>query len=105
LLQIGELVDGWESDQELKHLFVSKDIELVKKLSVIINKSKKRENELNNVTDKLNAEVEELAKYLNKMIGNLEATDLFDPKKTNVEAEKWLKLAVSREKTLIENKI
>ena len=84
----------------MEHVFVAEDVELVRKLAVLLNKSKQRENDVDTVADKLYKEVEELGSYLSLMIGNIESSELFSDTKSILQ-EALSKPDASRQQTLL----
>lgn len=72
------MVEGWENDQDLEEIFVAKDRDLVRKLSVVLKKSKRRERDIDKIADKLQMEIDMQTEYLEAMIGNIEKSEMFD---------------------------
>ena len=56
----------------MEKLFEVEDLELVNKLTSLLNLTNNRESKVSNVTEKLYSELENMSKQLRKMIGKIE---------------------------------
>ncbi len=72
------LIEGWEDDKDLGDVFVEKDQDLVKKLAVVLNRTKKREKDVDLIAEKLQVEIDMQTSYIEKMVGKVERSEMFD---------------------------
>ncbi len=72
------LVEGWADDKDLGEMFVEKDQELVRRLAVVLKRTKKRERDVDLIAEKLQIEIDVQSSYIDKMIGNIESSEMFD---------------------------
>ncbi len=72
------LVEGWEDDKDLGEMFVEKDQELVRRLAVVLKRTKKRERDVDLIAEKLQIEINMQSSYIDKMIGSIETSEMFD---------------------------
>lgn len=56
----------------MEKLFEVEDLELVDKLTSLLNLTNNRESKVSNVTDRLYSELENMSRQLKKMIGKIE---------------------------------
>lgn len=73
-----ELVEGWQNDQDLETMFVANDKDLILKLAQILTKSQRRERDVEAISDKLYREIELQTDYLDKLMGNVARSEMFD---------------------------
>ena len=73
-----QLLEGWKNDQDLETMFVAKDRDLIVKLAVVLAKSQTREKDVDVISEKLYREIEFQTEYLNKLLGNVEKSEMFD---------------------------
>lgn len=64
-----DLLRGWKEDADVEKLFAENDLNLIKKLSDILDQTQLRENQVGTVADKLYRELEDMDKYLVRMVG------------------------------------
>lgn len=64
-----ELLEGWKADEETKKMFAYQDQSLIDKLDELLSKTNIRETRVGNVTSNLYQQLENMNKYLIKMIG------------------------------------
>jgi len=72
------LVEGWADDKDLGEMFVEKDQELVRRLAVVLKRTKKRERDVDLIAEKLQIEINMQSSYIDKMIGSIESSEMFD---------------------------
>lgn len=73
-----ELVEGWQNDQDLETMFVANDKDLIHKLAQVLTKSQRRERDVEAISDKLYREIEFQTDYLDKLMGNVARSEMFD---------------------------